>query len=242
MVISDAIGDVGKFVDDLLAETRERKVSLLDGEFLTAVEAGRVTRGQICEWAKPFYAATKNGRLGLGTYYANSPEDPELRRDLAENLYEEETGRISGVNKCHMDVFFDFLAAFGITQEEAKQLQSPVGSLVQQARAIPFDDFYVELATYGLSVEAPNAEWSGRMHRALRDQYRFTEDETRWFSMHAALDADHGEEFKGYADKAAQAPHGLARLREQTLQMSEILRDVWNGFGIWKDAGRADLS
>ena len=55
--------------------------------------------------------------------------------------------------------------------------------------------------------------------------------------MHAELDADHGDEFKGCAIKAAQALNGLARLREQTLQMSQIVRDVWNGFGLWKHAG-----
>jgi pyrroloquinoline quinone (PQQ) biosynthesis protein C len=228
--------DVAKFVDGLLAETRERRVSILDGEFLEAVEAGEASREQICAWAKTFYAATKNGRFGLGTYYANSPEDPELRRELAANLYEEETGRISGVNKCHMDVFFDFLGAFGVSEEEAKHVVPHFGEYVPQGRAIPFDDYYVELATYGLSVETPNAEWSTRMHRALHDSYGFTEDETRWFSMHAELDADHGDEFKGYAQKAAQAPNGLERLREQTLQMSEVVRDVWNGFGLWKDS------
>lgn len=229
--------DVEKFVDDLLAETRQRKASLLDSEFLGAIEDGGVTREQIRAWGRTFYASTKNGRFGLGTYYANSPEDPELRRELAENLYEEETGRISGVNKCHMDVFFDFLGAFGITEDEAKQVESPVGNYVPQGGAIPLDDYYVELTTYGLSIETPNAEWCARMHRALRDRYGFTEDETRWFSMHAELDADHGDEFRGYAAKAAQAPNGLARLREQTLQISAIVRDVWNGFGVWKNAG-----
>lgn len=227
--------DVAKFVDDLLAETRARKVSLLDGEFLAAVEAGSVTRNQIREWAKPFYAATKNGRFGLGTYYANSPDDPELRRELAANLYEEETGRISGVNKGHMDVFFDFLGAFRLSEHDAKRLVSPLGEMVPQGRAIPFDDYYVELATYGLSVETPNAEWCTRIHRAFRDRYGFSEDETRWFSMHADLDAHHGDEFKGYAMKAAHAPNGLERLRTQTLTMSEMVRNVWDGFGLWKN-------
>jgi pyrroloquinoline quinone (PQQ) biosynthesis protein C len=237
MAAIHADSDAAKFCDELIEETRAHKVSMLDGEFLAAVEAGSATREQIKHWAKTFYAATKNGRFGLGTFYANSPDDPELRRELAENLYEEETGRISGVNKCHMDVFFDFLGAFGISEDEAKTLVSPLGEHMPQGRAIPIDDYYVEVATYGLSVEAPNAEWSARMYRALHDRYGFDEDQTRWFSMHAELDSEHGDEFKRYAIKAAQAPNGLERLREQTLQMSQIVRDVWNGFGLWKSAG-----
>jgi pyrroloquinoline quinone (PQQ) biosynthesis protein C len=237
MTTSPVTADVAEFVDELMAETRARKVSLLDGEFLAALEARSIRREQIGEWAKVFYAATKNGRLGLGSYYANSPDDPDLRRELAENIYEEETGRISGVNKCHMDVFLDLLWAFGITEERAQHLMSPLGDYMPQGRAISADDFYVELTTYGLSVETPNAEWCARMHVALRDGYGFNDDETRWFSMHAMLDAEHGDEFKAHAAQAAQAPNGLPRLREQTLLMSEVVRDVWNGFGVWKNAG-----
>jgi len=43
---------------------------------------------------------------------------------------------------------------------EAAGLTAPVGQEPPQGRAIPADDFYVELATYGLSVETPNAEYS----------------------------------------------------------------------------------
>src|SRR5262249_6880860 len=88
--------DIGVFLDELQREIRDKQVSLLDAEFLAAVEAGTVERERIGAWARVFYAVTRNGRFGLGNFYAHSPEDPVLRRELAENLYEEETGRISG--------------------------------------------------------------------------------------------------------------------------------------------------
>jgi pyrroloquinoline quinone (PQQ) biosynthesis protein C len=226
--------DVAKFVRELDDEIRQKRLSMLDAEFLGAVESRSPSREQIGAWARVFYAATRNGRFGLGNFYANSPEDPELRRELAENLYEEETGRISGVNKCHMDVFFDFLAAFGVSADEARRLTSPVGDIPPQGRAIPADDFYVELATYGLSVETPNAEFCERILRALRDGYGFAASELSWFSMHAALDADHGAEFQRYVAKAADAPDGVARLRRQTLALSEAVKQVWDGFGAWR--------
>lgn len=227
--------EVSTFVEDLLAETREKEISMLDAAFLHAVEAREVSREQIEAWARPFYSTTRNGRLGLGTYYANSPDDPELRRELAENLYEEETGRISGVNKCHMDVFFDFLAAFGMSEDDARTLVSPFGEMPPQGRAIPPEDYYAELAAYGLSVETPNAEFCARIYKALRDNYGFTDDELTWFSMHAALDADHGDEFKLHAEKAALTPGGLEKMRELTLFISAAVCNVWNGFGLWKD-------
>ena len=35
---------------------------------------------------------------------------------------------------------------------------------------------------------------------------------------------------------AAEAPLGLERLREATLSMSSVVNEVWNGFGLWRDA------
>jgi len=231
--------DTAQFIAALDAEIRSQRLSLLDADFLAAVEAGALSRAQIAAWARVFYATTRNGRLGLGTFYANSPDDARLRRELAENLYEEETGRISGVNKCHMDVFFDFLAAFGVDADEARRLTSPAGDLPPQGRAIAADDFYVELATYGLSVETPNAEFCDRLCRALRDHYEFRDDELTWFSMHAALDADHGAEYRRHVAKAAEAPDGLGRLRERTLALSGAVKNVWDGFGVWRAAPAA---
>jgi pyrroloquinoline quinone (PQQ) biosynthesis protein C len=210
---------------------------MLDCEFLAAVEAGTASREHIEAWAKTFYAATRNGRLSIGNYYANSPDDAELRRELAENLYEEETGRISGVNKCHMDVFLEFLAAFDVTEEDAACIPPLHGNSTPQAHAIAPEDFYVELAAYGLSVETPNAEFCSRIHAALRDNYGLAEGELMWFSMHAALDSDHGAEFKMHAQRAAEAPDGLERLRDNTLALSRSVKDVWNGFGFWRTFG-----
>jgi pyrroloquinoline quinone (PQQ) biosynthesis protein C len=159
----------------------------LDADFLTAVEAGELTRNQIEQWARAIYAATRSGRTILGTFCANSPDDPELRRELADNLYEEETGRLSGVNKCHMDVFVNLLAAFGIDEPEAASLRSPLGDYVAQGRAIAADDFYVELTAYGLSIEAPNADFCQRIFDALRTHYDFTPQQLTWFSMLVTL-------------------------------------------------------
>jgi pyrroloquinoline quinone (PQQ) biosynthesis protein C len=133
-----------------------------------------------------------------------------------------------------MDVFHDLLAAFDITPEDAEQLDSPLGNYRPQGSAIPPEDYYVELSAYGLSVEVPNAEFCGRMHHALAEHYGFTEEQLAWFTMHAALDADHGEEFRKYVGHAARTPGGLTRLREKTLVLAEATKQVWDGFGRWR--------
>jgi pyrroloquinoline quinone (PQQ) biosynthesis protein C len=230
------MSEVDRFVADLERELREKKLTMLDSEILAALEGKQATREQICEWAKVFYAATRHGRMSIGNFYANAPDDDELRRELAENIYEEETGRISGVGMCHMDVFQFLLDEFGITREQAKRIPSPHGDHMPQGSPIPPEDYYVALATYGFSVEIPNAEWSERMARALRENYGFSDRSVRWFTMHAELDADHGEEFRGHAQKVAGQPGGLEALRARTLAFAPLIKNIWNGYGTWKSA------
>jgi pyrroloquinoline quinone (PQQ) biosynthesis protein C len=233
--VTDA--DVQRFLTDLVQELRDKRLTLLDTDFLAAVEAGTATRAQIATWAKSFHAATRNGRVGLGNYYANSPDDPELRAELAANLYEEETGRLSGVGRCHAEVFYDFLEGCGVSRDEADAAQSPVGPpYAPMGRRIEPEDYYIELASYGLNVEIPNGEFCGRILRALRENYGFDDQALTWFTMHERLDFGHGEEFKKYAAQAAEYPGGLERLRTATLNMAPGVQMAWEGFGAWKAA------
>jgi pyrroloquinoline quinone (PQQ) biosynthesis protein C len=228
--------DVATFIAELIDELTSKRMTLLDTDFLAAVEAGTATKAQISAWAKAFHAATRNGRVGLGNFYANSPDDPELRADIAANLYEEETGRLSGVNRCHAEVFYDFLAGCGISAEEADAATSPVGAPGPQGRRIEPEDYFVELSAYGLNVEVPNAEFCVRIANALRDNYGFDDSSLTWFTMHAHLDAGHGEEFRKYAARAAEYPNGLERVRTATLQYAPGVKMAWDGFGTWKTA------
>jgi len=228
---------VATFVADLVQELQDNRLTLCDTEFLAAVESGTATRPQIAAWAKTFHSTTRNGRIGLGNYYANSPDDSELRADLAANIYEEETGRISGVNRCHADVFYDFLSACGVSREEADATPSPVGPpYPPQGRRIEPDDYFVELSAYGLNVEVPNAEFCIRIGNALRDHYGYDDSALTWFTMHAHLDADHGDEFRKYAARAAEYPDGLNRVRTATLDMAPLVQTAWDAFGTWKAA------
>jgi len=229
--------DIAAFGNALEGELRKSRLSLLDVEFLAALESGRLTREQIGAWAKMFHSATRNGRVGLGNFYANSPDDSELRAEIAANLYEEETGRLSGVNRCHAHVFYDLLEACGISREEADAACSPAGPPYAPAgRRIEPENFFVELAAYGLNVESPNSEFCTRVSRALRSKYGFSERAVTWFDMHARLDAEHGEEFRKYAARAAEYPGGLERVREATLRMAPGVKHAWDGFGAWKSA------
>jgi hypothetical protein len=52
------------------------------------------------------------------------------------------------------------------------------------------------------------------------------------------LDTDYAEELQSHVAKAATAPDGLQRIHDQTLAMSDGVRQVWDGFGTWRHASR----
>ncbi len=127
----------------------------------------------------------------------------------------------------------DDVAAF--TDDLQRELRAQKASLLD-ADFLAEVEAHAELSAYGLSVESPNAEYCTRMFHALRDGYGFSEEELTWFSMHAALDAAHGSEFRRHLARAAEAPDGLARVRQLTLAMSPMVKHVWDGFGAWRTA------
>jgi hypothetical protein len=72
------------------------------------------------------------------------------------------------------------------------------------------------------------------MYRALNERYEFTPSQLTWFSMHATLDADHGEEFRKYVARAAEHEEGLERVRRATLDLCVATKPVWDGGGSWQ--------
>ena len=70
----------------------------------------------------------------------------------------------------------------------------------------------------------------------MRENYGFDDGALTWFTMHAHLDAGHGEEFRKYAARAAEYPDGLNRVRIATLEMAPPVQMAWDGFGTWKAA------
>lgn len=220
------------FIDDVETELRTRSLSILDCGFLGALEAGGLSVDQIRRWALSYYGNTKNGHLAIANFLAHSPEDQGLRTQLAENLYEEETGILSGVRRCHMDVFLDFLKVLGASAAEAAAAEGlNVGAY---AHPIEADEYYAQLTAYGLLGEGPNAVFCERVLATLRANYSFADDEVSWFSLHAKLDKEHGATLSRYVEAAGAEPGGLERARELIFGLAPHYQSIWDGRGTWR--------
>jgi pyrroloquinoline quinone (PQQ) biosynthesis protein C len=220
------------FKSDMEIELRSRGLSILDCGFLGALTSGELNVDQIGRWALTYYGCTKNGHLAIANFLAHSPEDPGLRSELAENLYEEETGLLSGVGRCHMDVFLEFLEALGVSAEEA----AAADGLATTAYAHPIlaDEYYTQITAYGMLGEGPNAAFCESVLGALRSNYSFGESQLLWFSLHAKLDKDHGATLSRYVEAAAAEPRGLARTQELIFELAPHYQSIWDGRGAWR--------
>lgn len=216
-------------------DIRQRRVSILDAPIMEALESHTASLAQVKRWAEDFYSSIYHGSpTSLGNFYANSPDDPTLRADLAENIFEEETGRISGIDRRHMDLFVDLLVHLGHTEESARALSSPVGDLSPKGRPVPAADYYLELATFLILGEAPNAEFSQRIATALMEGYSIPAAAVAWFTLHAELDKDHADELPHYLRRVLEQ-HAADRLTTLVLEMAPLVQLAFNGYGRWSD-------
>lgn len=146
----------------------------MDCGFLCALTARELSLEQIGRWAVSYYASTKNGHLAIANILAFSPEDAGLRAELAENLYEEETGLISGAGRCHMDLFIDFLNALGVSAEEAAAV--PGLATAAYAHPIVADEYFAQIrhrtTRRSGTVAAPGADHRWSDQRAFASSNR----------------------------------------------------------------------
>ena len=220
------------FKNDIEVALRNRRLSILDCGFLDALTGGGLSVEQIRRWALSYYGCTKNGHLAIANFLAHSPEDPDLRAELAENLYEEETGLLSGVGRCHMDVFLDFLKALGVSAEEAANAQGL--TTTAYAHPIVANEYYAQITAYGILGEGPNAVFCESVLAALRANYSFGKNELNWFSLHAKLDKEHGATLSRYVEAAEAEPGGLERTRELIFELAPHYQSIWDGRGAWR--------
>lgn len=126
LVVEAGNDEIAVLLSCLDRDIREKKISILDASILNALESRSASLVQMKRWAEDFYSSIYHGSpTSLGNFYGNSPDDPDLRADLAENIFEEETGRISGIGRRHMDLFVDLLIHLGHTEESVHALSSP---------------------------------------------------------------------------------------------------------------------
>lgn len=218
-------GDV--FLVELGDLLTEHDLVPLEAPLIQKIRAGELTRDELTRWAKQFYVIVREAPRGIANDYVNCP-DAEIRREIAESLYDEETGRISGTDN-HAELFRTFLAALGISRDEA-DATVPVPEMAPLFKAcephrLSSEEFYDKIALDALVGEGAMAEIAETLFELLqREPYGFSPAELVWFSLHAEADKDHGEAGLEVLRSLGETAAGRERIRGKVVEAGAFYR------------------
>lgn len=182
------------FVQDLLTRIEARRT--FGGHPLWhAIADGRLSRDQLKLFAVQFFLQVREFPRAVSAMHANCPF-PEARMALAESVYEEETGRLSGCNLPHPELFIRFGEAVGLRRAEMVE-----GRPLPATRAL-IDWFelstkqrsFIEgAAAINLAAEGQVPGSFGPMARRLQAHYGLSLEAVAFWDIHEVADAEHSD-------------------------------------------------
>jgi pyrroloquinoline-quinone synthase len=106
------MGEGAEFVEDLRAMIDAGRAFGRHPLWLRIAE-GHLPRAALAPFAVQFFLQVREFPRAVSALHSRCP-DPHERVELAESLYEEETGRISGCNVSHPELFIGFGEGVGV--------------------------------------------------------------------------------------------------------------------------------
>jgi len=182
------------FIEDLTARIEARRT--FGGHPLWhAIADGKLTNEQMQTFAVQFFLQVREFPRAVSAMHANCPF-PDERMELAESVYEEETGRISGCNQPHPELFIRFGEALGLAREDMTE-----GEALPATRALIdwFElstkqrSFIEAAAAINLAAEGQVPGAFGPMARRLQEHYGLSKQAVEFWDVHEMADADHSD-------------------------------------------------
>jgi len=215
--------DPQSFGASLLAEIRAGR-SFGAHPLWQKIELGKLSLPQLQGFARQFYLQVVEFPRAVSALHSRCPDRAE-RVKLAESVYEEETGRISGT-KPHPDLFLDFCAGIGLRAEEV--VTTP--PLPSTAALIHWFDYATKLLSFLEGVAAINLAAEGQVvgafgpfAQALRRHYGLSDAEVAFWDVHEIADADH----------SAVGDHIVVRNAQSDEAQAAVRRAVRTSLSLW---------
>ncbi len=205
-------------IDALIAERH-----LLKHPFYTRWRAGELTRDELQEYARQYYAFESTFPRLLSALHTRS-ERPDVRQSLLDNLWDEEHGEVN-----HAEIWLRFGEGIGVERASVRSAPANDGT-----RAL-LDTYWAAVsdgpiaagiaALYAYEGQVP--EVAAEKIRGLVEQYGVDDPRTlAFFTVHSTLDLEHsGAERSMISDLAPNAAD-----EEAVLAATRAALDAWWGF------------
>ena len=181
-----------QFIKDLLARIEARRT--FGGHPLWhAIADGKLDREQMKLFAVQFFLQVREFPRAVSAMHANCPFANE-RMALAESVYEEETGRISGSNRPHPEIFISFGEALGLSRielTEGRPLPATRALIDWFELSTKQRSFIEAAAAISLAAEGQVPGAFGPLARRLQQHYGLSREAVEFWDVHEIADAEH---------------------------------------------------
>lgn len=195
-----------------------------------AIEAGRLKQGQLAIFAEQFFLQVVEFPRAVSALHSRCDDRGE-RLKLAESLYEEETGRISGT-KAHPELFLDFCEALGLERAAVPQtrpLPSTAALLHWFEVSTKLLSFVEGVAALNLAAEGQVVGAFGPFARAMEKQYGLSRAAVAFWDVHEIADAEHSDVGDHIVVRQARTEEQRAKVREAVRTSLSIWWQFFNG-------------
>ena len=211
------------FVDEL-KELIDARRSFGGHPLWKRIEAGAVSRTDLELFAAQFFLQVREFPRAVSALHANCPF-PDERRELAESLYEEETGRISGCGLPHPELFIRFGCGLGMAREAMTEAAPLPGTraLIDWFELSTKQRSFIEgSAAINLAAEGQVPGAFAPLARALEKHYGLSRDAVAFWDVHEEADREHSDVGDHIVVRHAGTPElqrGVRAAVEQSLDM-----------------------
>ena len=211
------------FVDELKQLIAERR-SFGGHPLWLRIRDGGVSRDDLRVFAAQFFLQVREFPRAISALHAACPY-PGERRELALSLYEEETGRISGCNLPHPELFIRFGSGLDMAREDMTEAQPLPGTeaLIDWFELSTRQRSFIEgAAAINLAAEGQVPGAFAHFARALQKHYGLDREAVAFWDVHEQADRDHADVGNNIVVRHADTPEWQRRVRaavEHSLDM-----------------------
>jgi len=189
------------------------------------IAEGRVPRAALGPFAVQFFLQVREFPRAVSALHSQCPDGHE-RIELAESLYEEETGRISGCNVSHPELFIRFGESVGVPRramEDGVPRPATAALIDWFLRSTRELSFIEGAAATNLAAEGQVPGAFGPFARALERRYGCTADQVAFWDVHEQADREH----------SAIGDHIVVRLAGTAALQADVRRAVARSLELW---------
>jgi pyrroloquinoline-quinone synthase len=228
----------GEFVEDLRALIDARRAFGRHPLWLRIAE-GRAPRSALGPFAVQFFLQVREFPRAVSALHSSCPDARE-RIELAESLYEEETGRISGCNVSHPELFIRFGEGVGVPRDamvRGEPLPATAALIDWFERSTKEHPFIEGAAATNLAAEGQVPGAFDPFARALERHYGCTREQVAFWDVHEQADREHSAVGDHIVIRLATTPALQAGVRRAVARSLDLWWQFFDGIAAAVDAG-----